>query len=79
MAEQHNSHVLRRNEVRTVFFAETGPGESVRLMASRGVSNDRMAWAVLRMIEGKRLEASGAWREDLKRLEGEIEARRAIR
>ena len=72
-AEQHDAHVRKAREMRTVFYSETVPGQGVRLIASYGIPMDKLAWAALRMIEGKRLEMSGAWRDDLERLLGNQE------
>lgn len=76
---QHDEHVKRARKMRTIFYAETEPGKGVCLSATYGISADKVAWAALRTIEAKRMEMSGAWRDDLARLEADLDARRALR
>ncbi len=76
---QHDAHVQKYREPRTVFYSETSPGEGVQVVATYGVPIDKIAWVMLRLLEAKRMELEGTWRDDLWRLETEMDGRRRLK
>lgn len=74
--EQHDSHVRQARTGRTVFYAEVEPGRGIELRASYAIPPEKLAWSVLRLVETKRLEVTGGWRDDLERLEAALDIRR---
>lgn len=75
--EQHDAHVRRARQSRTLFYSETEPGCGIELRASYGVPEAKLAWIVLRFCEARRMELDGSWRADLERLEAILETRAA--
>lgn len=70
--EQHDAHVRHARTPRTLFYHEAAPGKGIELKASYLVPMDKVIWAALRMCEQKRMEMSGAWRDDLGRLRSQM-------
>ena len=70
--EQHDAHVRLARQARTVFLMEVEPGKTVEIRASWGIKPDKMAWAILRVCESKRMEIDGTWKDDLARLEAAL-------
>jgi len=77
--DQHDAHVRLARQGRTVFMAEISPGKNVSMQASWLINEEKMLWMMMRMIEGKRMEIDGAWRQDMVRLEAAIDARKSKR
>lgn len=69
MPAQQDSHVHKAKESRTLYYSEVAPGRGVSVESGWLVPENKMVWAILRIIEARRMEIDGSWRDDLARLD----------